>query len=164
MGRLGCLAAGCCYGHVAAGGAGGTIAFPPGSVAHAHLLAAGAATEGQATPPLFATQVYEAAGLAVLGIVLLRARRRRPARPGAIVALYAGGYAVLRALVEIWRGDVRARIADLAAPGLASRLGLPADAPIGISAAQAISILAIGAVALWTSGYLSGPHRARPGR
>src|SRR6185295_13470681 len=37
LGRLGCFAAGCCYGKACAAGARACVSFPTGSVAHEHL-------------------------------------------------------------------------------------------------------------------------------
>ncbi len=70
FGRLGCFAAGCCFGKETAARLG--VAFPRGSVAFDVLRSAGAVPPGAAeTPPLHPTQLYEAAGeLALFGLLL----------------------------------------------------------------------------------------------
>jgi phosphatidylglycerol:prolipoprotein diacylglycerol transferase len=101
LGRLGCFAAGCCYGKPCAWG----VAFPPGSVAYTQLMAEGAISSAAAlTPPLHPTQLYEAAGelLIFVGLLLWRRRQRFT---GELVLLYALAYALLRGLVELFRGD-----------------------------------------------------------
>ena len=81
-GRIGCLLGGCCYGRVV------DASFP---------LAVRIA--GAWRHPV---QAYEAAGLVVLAVVTALLPRRRG---GAIFLSYVAGYALLRLVVEHWRGD-----------------------------------------------------------
>jgi phosphatidylglycerol:prolipoprotein diacylglycerol transferase len=82
VGRVGCFLGGCCYGRVV------DAKFP---------LAVQLA--GAWRHPV---QLYEAAGLVVLAVVTaLLPRRRR----GAVLLSYVAGYALLRLVVEHWRGD-----------------------------------------------------------
>jgi len=77
FGRLGCFAAGCCFGKIGGGRLG--VAFPRGSVAFDELAGHGAIPAGwQTTPALHPTQLYEAFGeLAIfLALLLLRPRPR----------------------------------------------------------------------------------------
>ncbi len=61
FGRLGCFAAGCCFGKETASRLG--VSFPRGSVAFDVLSRAGEVPFGAGeTPPLHPTQLYEAAG------------------------------------------------------------------------------------------------------
>ena len=95
LGRLGCLSAGCCYGHPLEYDAGWGLTFPPGS---------------QALPgiPLWPTQPVESFLLALLalGLVLaLKAPRFR--RPGRVAALYLAGAGAIRLIMEFFRGDFR---------------------------------------------------------
>jgi phosphatidylglycerol:prolipoprotein diacylglycerol transferase len=120
VGRLGCLAAGCCFGAPCA--APWALRFGPGSVAFAELAAGGAlppeaAVAGAAarTPPLHPTQLYEAAGELGIFLVLLalrgRERRGHPAlRSGTLLLVYAAAYAALRFGVEMFRGDLSRRL------------------------------------------------------
>jgi phosphatidylglycerol:prolipoprotein diacylglycerol transferase len=86
LGRVGCCLAGCCYGKPVA------ASFPLAIV-----------LGGVARHPV---QLYEAAGLLSLGLLLL-ALVPRP--PGRLLALYLMGYAVLRLFTESLRGDDVAR-------------------------------------------------------
>ncbi len=146
FGRLGCFAAGCCFGKETASRVG--VAFPRGSVAFDVLEATGSIPPGAGeTPPLHPTQLYEAAGeLAIfVALCLLRPGLRR--RPGMLLVVYLGLYAVLRFVVEIYRGDVqRGFLIAFETPRLAGWLGLPLAEPIFLSAGQLGSLLAAAAV------------------
>jgi len=103
FGRIGCFAAGCCFGRAAPVSVG--VRFPAGSVAHEALREAGTVGGAEAlTPALHATQLYEAAGLALLGGAVLWVRRRQR-RHGEVLLAYLAGYAVLRTVVEVFRGE-----------------------------------------------------------
>lgn len=82
IGRIGCLMGGCCYGRVV------DEKFP---------LAI--QLWGAWRHPV---QLYEAAGLAVIAIVTAMLPRRRA---GGIFVAYVAAYALLRLVVEHWRGD-----------------------------------------------------------
>ncbi len=140
FGRLGCYAAGCCFGRVAPASVGAR--FPAGSVAHEVLREAGTIGGAEAlTPPLHATQLYEAAGLVLLAGALLWVRRRQR-RHGEVLLAYLAGYAILRTVVEVFRGDAARRyLVALPTPGLDRALGLADDAPSFLSTSQAISLL-----------------------
>lgn len=96
-GRLGCLAAGCCY---------GSPTDVPWAITFSNPLAA--ANVG--TPigiALHPTQIYEAgAELLLLGLLLGTERRGRPFA-GRTFWAYMFLYAVSRFIVEIYRGDPR---------------------------------------------------------
>lgn len=96
-GRLGCLAAGCCYGK-------------PTDVPWAIVFTNPLATANVGTPlgiPLHPTQLYEAsAELAILAVLLTTERRGRWF-PGRTFWLYMLLYAVTRCIIEIYRGDPR---------------------------------------------------------
>jgi len=157
FGRLGCFLAGCCFGAVSR--ARWAPSFPAGSVAFDQLQADGVLPSGAShTPPLHPTQLYEAAGELVLFVALLWLQGRwsrldprtgeRAARPGALLLTYAAGYAALRFVVEIFRGDAaRGFLAQWRVPALARPLGLPADHPLFLSISQAVSLLVLVAVA-----------------
>jgi phosphatidylglycerol:prolipoprotein diacylglycerol transferase len=89
LGRLGCFAAGCCYGKA--------CPAPPG--VHFPELDA----------PAHPTQLYEAAGLVALFFALVALRTRKRFH-GAVLLAYAAGYATLRFVVEFWRGDPRGEL------------------------------------------------------
>jgi phosphatidylglycerol---prolipoprotein diacylglyceryl transferase len=96
-GRLGCFAAGCCYGRPT---------MLPWGITFTNPLAA--ANVG--TPlgiPLHPTQLYEAgAELLILGILLTTERRGRP-YAGRTFWAYMLMYAISRYIIEMYRGDPR---------------------------------------------------------
>jgi phosphatidylglycerol:prolipoprotein diacylglycerol transferase len=148
FGRLGCFAAGCCFGKETASRVG--VAFPRGSVAFDVLTRNGAVPPGAGeTPPLHPTQLYEAAGEAAIFVLLMALRPRLRHRPGALLLAYLALYAALRFVVEIFRGDVlRGFPIELETPRLAHWLGLPPAEPIFLSAGQIGSLLTALAVAI----------------
>jgi phosphatidylglycerol:prolipoprotein diacylglycerol transferase len=95
IGRLGCFAAGCCYGTVTGGWC-------------AVRFTSAAAHEQTGVPlgtPLVATQLIEFAFDVALAALLTIAWRRRPAPAGTVTWLYLIVYGAGRAAIEIWRGD-----------------------------------------------------------
>jgi phosphatidylglycerol:prolipoprotein diacylglycerol transferase len=150
FGRLGCYAAGCCFGKLCAAGTLWSASFPRESVAFDELQSAGAIASGAlTTPPLFPTQLYEAAGELVIFAALLGLRGRLRQKPGTLFLLYATLYGLLRFAVELFRGDfARKFVVELALPRLAARLGLPPGEPVLLSYGQLVSVLiVVGAVA-----------------
>jgi phosphatidylglycerol:prolipoprotein diacylglycerol transferase len=141
FGRLGCFAAGCCFGKETASRLG--MSFPRGSVAFDVLRRAGEVPFGAGeTPPLHPTQLYEAAGEALIFAVLLAASPRLRRRPGALLALYLGLYAALRFVIEIFRGDaIRGMVYAMSTPRLAALLGLSPAEPLFLSVGQLSSLL-----------------------
>jgi phosphatidylglycerol:prolipoprotein diacylglycerol transferase len=146
FGRLGCFAAGCCFGKETASRLG--VAFPSGSVAFDVLEGLGAIVPGAGeTPPLHPTQLYEAGGELAIFVALLALRPRLRRHPGQLLILYLGLYAVLRFVVEIYRGDIlRGFLIAFQTPRLAGWLGLPPAEPIFLSAGQLGSLIALAAV------------------
>ncbi|MGH9481388.1 MAG: prolipoprotein diacylglyceryl transferase [Terriglobales bacterium] len=92
IGRLGCFAAGCCYGRPAHGFWGITF----------HNAYANATVGVPLGVPLYPTQLMESAAEAVIFIVLWRLARRR-AFEGQITAAYLLSYGVVRFLVDFLR-------------------------------------------------------------
>ncbi|HEY2745191.1 MAG TPA: prolipoprotein diacylglyceryl transferase family protein [Polyangia bacterium] len=82
IGRVGCFLGGCCYGRVV------DASFPLAVTLHG--------------APRHPVQLYEAAGLVAIAIVTALLPRRRA---GAIFGVYVVAYALLRIVVEHWRGD-----------------------------------------------------------
>lgn len=94
VGRLGCFAAGCCWGRET-------------DAPWAVVFRDPAAHEFTGAPlgvHLHPTQLYEAAGAALIGVYLLRARAR-PHAPGAILGRYLLLYAAFRFGVEFFRAE-----------------------------------------------------------
>jgi phosphatidylglycerol---prolipoprotein diacylglyceryl transferase len=146
FGRLGCFAAGCCFGKLDQGALG--VSFPRGSVAFDELASVGGVAPGASlTPPLHPTQLYEAAGELGLFALLLLLRPRLRSRPGALLLVYAAAYALLRFVIEIYRGDfARAYVLPLVTPRLAGWLRLPPGEPVLLSVGQLGSLLVLAAV------------------
>jgi phosphatidylglycerol---prolipoprotein diacylglyceryl transferase len=102
-GRLGCLAAGCCYGR-------------PTDVPWAITFTNPLAASNVGTPlgvPLHPTQIYEAAAALVILMVLLATEKKRRYFPGRTFWLYMLLYAVSRYVIEIYRGDPRGMVAGI---------------------------------------------------
>ncbi|MFW6051073.1 MAG: prolipoprotein diacylglyceryl transferase [Myxococcota bacterium] len=104
FGRLGCFFNGCCYGR--------PTLFPV-AVVFEH-------SETAARPlgvPLHPTQLYAAAGLLLLAVVLWHVRAHPPGRRA---GWFLVGYAVLRVGVETLRADYRGYVFDLPATAVAA--------------------------------------------
>ncbi|HEY2901609.1 MAG TPA: prolipoprotein diacylglyceryl transferase [Polyangia bacterium] len=155
FGRLGCFAAGCCFGKTCAAAASALcVLFPNDSVAYDQLQALGAVAAGSSTtPPLHPTQLFEAAGDLIIFLILLGLRRRQHRhanhRPGLLVLTYAGLYAILRFVVELYRGDIeRSFVAALSTPRLSVALHLPPTEPALLSSGQLLSVVVLVGVSL----------------
>ena len=99
-GRLGCLAAGCCYGK-------------PASVPWAITFTNPLATQNVGTPlgiPLHPTQLYEAGAELLILVLLLATERRGRAFAGRTFWGYMFLYAVSRYIIENFRGDPRGTV------------------------------------------------------
>ena len=158
FGRLGCFAAGCCFGKACAAGARWCATFGQDSVAFEELrLVSAVAPDAARTPALFPTQLYEAAGELAIFFLLCAVRRWRRARPpGTLVLLYATLYGALRFAVELYRGDFARRfVVELDTPRLAHHLGLPAGEAVLLSTGQLVSL----SIALVAAAVLIHRHR-----
>ncbi len=135
LGRLGCFAAGCCYGMPAGESVNirswtftpptiVPVTFPDGSIAPANIA-------------LHPAQIYEAIFLTLLGFFLLWLRRRQKFN-GQMLLAYLSIYPILRSINEFFRGD--------------GERGFFMEETLGqtISNAQFISLLVVaGAVVGW---------------
>ena len=108
IGRLGCFCAGCCYGLPTDLPWGVTFNNPE--------------TLAIRGVPLHPTQLYESAA-ELLNFVILLAIRRRKAFHGQLFWVYVLNYAVIRALIEIFRGD---RERGFILPGISVSQGISA--------------------------------------
>jgi len=98
VGRLGCFAAGCCWGRT-------TSADNPLAVVFTDPRAS-AQTGVPLNTPLIATQLVEAAVDVVLAGLLTWLWRRRPQPDGTVFWSYVLLYSLARGAIELWRGDV----------------------------------------------------------
>ena len=100
VGRLGCLAAGCCYGH-------------PTNLPWAITFTNPAAAANVGTPlgvPLHPTQLYESGTeLVILAFLLLTEKKGRPF-PGRTFWAYLLLYGLSRFVIEFFRGDPRGMV------------------------------------------------------
>jgi phosphatidylglycerol:prolipoprotein diacylglycerol transferase len=92
VGRIGCFAAGCCW---------GTACTLPWAVTFTNRDA-GRLFGTPLNTPLHPTQLYEAAAVAGIFVILWR-RFRRTTRPGAVIGLYLLLYSTARFLLEFVR-------------------------------------------------------------
>jgi phosphatidylglycerol:prolipoprotein diacylglycerol transferase len=105
IGRLGCFAAGCCWGAACDARLPWAARFPPESLAYQSQVASHAIQLGAAhTIPIHPTQLYEAVGELLIFCVLLFWQKRKRFH-GELLALYLVLYAPLRAAIETMRGD-----------------------------------------------------------
>lgn len=93
IGRLGCLLTGCCYGRAIGGETWYSLVFPidPNSIAPGGI-------------PLYPTQPMESLGELFLFAAMMGLLRRKKF-DGQVITLYVMSYAVLRFVVEHFRGD-----------------------------------------------------------
>jgi phosphatidylglycerol---prolipoprotein diacylglyceryl transferase len=99
-GRLGCLAAGCCYGK-------------PTDVPWAIVFTDPLAATNVGTPlniPLHPTQLYEAGAALIIVTLLLATERRGRPFAGRTFWSYMFLYAVSRYIIEMYRGDPRGTV------------------------------------------------------
>jgi phosphatidylglycerol:prolipoprotein diacylglycerol transferase len=92
FGRLGCLAAGCCHGKASENLPWGIVFTDPECLAPTNVL-------------LHPTQIYESSGELIIFLALIMLRNRR-SFTGQLFMMYLILYAVLRFIVEFFRGDV----------------------------------------------------------
>lgn len=119
FGRLGCVAAGCCWGdasyHVDAAGQviadfPLTIQFPEGALAYTSLIqsvdgdVAARMREAHGTMPLIPIQLMESFGEGIIFFVLLLVRSRKWFH-GQVILTYGILYPILRSINEMMRGD-----------------------------------------------------------
>jgi phosphatidylglycerol:prolipoprotein diacylglycerol transferase len=132
IGRLGCFAAGCCFGNVARDGFPLTVRFPAESSAWAqhvkdHLISSTAVT----SLPVYPTQLFEAGGELLIFLTLLWIRTRKRFH-GQVLLSYFFLYPLLRTVIEMFRGDaIRGFVFKWPAEG----------PPMLLSTSQAVSIL-----------------------
>jgi phosphatidylglycerol---prolipoprotein diacylglyceryl transferase len=148
LGRLGCFAAGCCWGEVAHDHLPWAARFPRESLAYQAFASrphpeAFLAADRLTTLPLHPVQLYESFGELALFLVLVLAVRPRKRFHGQVLATWLLLYAVLRTTVELFRGDVERGVV----------------AGLGVGQWTSLAILAVGA-AIWARAPRSPPAAA----
>ena len=105
FGRLGCLAAGCCWGVEAHPDVAFAIQFPEGALAHSSMLRSGVIAHGaEFTPHVHAVQLYEAIGELTIFFILIVMRSIKRFH-GQVLLTYLFLYPILRTSLEFIRGD-----------------------------------------------------------
>ena len=144
FGRLGCFAAGCCWGAVSHSHVPWLAKFPPASLAYQAF--AGRANSGEliapdrlTTMPVHPTQLYESLGELALFALLVFVVRPNKRFHGQVFATWLMVYAVLRTVVELFRGDVERGVV----------------AGLGVGQWTSMAIFAVG-VAVWAIGRRQG--------
>ncbi len=134
FGRMGCIAAGCCWGKVCHDpGFLLGIQYPPGALAHSDMARRGGEAsayiaEHGVTQALHPTQVYEGGGELILFLLLTWYRPRKKFH-GQILAMWLMAYSVLRLSIETFRGDW----------GRGMLLRIPEADPVLLSTSQTIA-------------------------
>ena len=95
IGRIGCFLAGCCYGKETTSFLGIIFNHPDTLVPH-HLQ----------NTPLYPTQLFEAFANFILFIILAKLYKKQT-QPGTTALTYIMGYALVRFIIEFFRGDDR---------------------------------------------------------
>lgn len=143
-GRIGCFAAGCCWGAVTTGSLG--VHYPSDSFAFAELAGdpryADALSAGH-TPLMHATQLYEAFGeFALYG--LLWAVFLKKGKHAQLFGIWAIGYGLLRFIVEIMRDDSeRGHFFETTLPSINKLFDVAPDHVTLLSTSQGIAIFMI---------------------
>jgi phosphatidylglycerol:prolipoprotein diacylglycerol transferase len=112
LGRLGCFAAGCCWGSLAGDAVHWGARFPAASSAYQTFAASPAygprffSPDRLTTAPLHPVQLYEAFGELAIFLVLVLVVRPRKRFHGQVLATWLVVYAVLRGVLELFRGDL----------------------------------------------------------
>ena len=105
FGRLGCLAAGCCWGTEVSPDFVFGVQFPDGALAHSSMEASGQLPLGaEHTPHLHPVQLYESFGELMIFFALLFVRTGKRFH-GQVLLTYLFLYPLLRTSLEFVRGD-----------------------------------------------------------
>lgn len=145
LGRLGCFCAGCCWGRPTDSFLG--VHFPPESLPNLARIAERGVlpTDPAPFPPIHPVQLYEAAGLLLIFLILRRVHARRRF-PGQVALTFFVLYPFLRFVVEFFRGDAtRGYLVSWMTETTVN--GEAILEVVGISVSQGVSLLA-GSVAL----------------
>ncbi len=153
FGRIGCFAAGCCFGKPCPEGGVPCAHFPSGSLAYSqtqvetHVQIDGA----WYTAGLYPTQLFEAGAvlLIFLILILLRPYKRFD---GQLLISYLVLYPLARSVIEVFRGD-EGRV-----PPWLPRI--PADDPVILSTSQLISAI-VAVIGVWLIIYRVRERRRR---
>ena len=139
FGRLGCWAAGCCWGAVTQASYG--VEFPRGSQAFRFHVEEGLITKAaEHSHTVHAVQLYDAlGGLLLFGLLLVIRHRKR--YHGQVFIWWMMLYPLMRSTMELFRGDTeRGFVFEWPLEGVNRALGLAADKATLLSTSQFISV------------------------
>ena len=102
FGRLGCLAAGCCFGKVTEASWG--IIFPLNSMVHQAHVNMGVIGLSEMPHAIHPTQLYEA-GAEICMFLILAGMRKYKRFHGQLFLIWLSAYPVIRSFIEMFRGD-----------------------------------------------------------
>lgn len=112
FGRMGCLLAGCCFGHQTGSSLG--LSFPGGSPAsEAQFKLGELARIREWSLPVHPTQIYESAVCIAIAAFLLMGLHPRKRYDGQVFAAFVALYAAGRFVLEFWRADDRGGLIGL---------------------------------------------------
>ena len=143
FGRIGCLAAGCCWGAITTGKLG--VTYGVGSFAFTELVKRPELHDmmiktGE-TPLLHATQIYEAVGEFIL-CGLLWLMHRKKTKPGRMVGSWFACYGIMRFIIEFMRDDSeRGYYFEKSIKTINEIFMVPADHATILSTSQGIAIV-----------------------
>lgn len=144
-GRIGCIAAGCCWGAITTGSFG--LRYPQGSFAYNALLSDpqyhDELIQNGVTPLMHASQLYEAGSeLAIYALLWLLLMRR--SKPGVMTGIWLVSYGVVRFIVEMVRDDSeRGYFFEAVWPQVNALLHVPSDHPTIFTTSQGIALFMI---------------------
>jgi phosphatidylglycerol---prolipoprotein diacylglyceryl transferase len=132
FGRLGCFAAGCCFGKACPDGGAVCAHFPSGSLAYSQTpVDTHVQIDGEwFTGGLYPTQLFESGATLLIFLILVMLRPYKRFH-GQLIVTYLVLYPVVRAVIEVFRGDW----------GRGMLLRIPAENPVILSTSQTISLL-----------------------
>jgi phosphatidylglycerol:prolipoprotein diacylglycerol transferase len=140
FGRIGCLAAGCCWGKACSLPWG--ISLPARSMAWKGQLEAGLIDRwAETTVAIHPTQLYESSTAFLLFVALLLFRPYKRFN-GQMLLVYLFAYPLIRSIIEVFRGDKeRGLLFEWGSEGVNGFLGLPEGSQVLMSTSQFVSLL-----------------------
>jgi phosphatidylglycerol:prolipoprotein diacylglycerol transferase len=105
FGRLGCFAAGCCWGDPCDASYAAAVQFPKGSLAYSSMQRTGEIGAADThTIHVHPVQLYESLGTLSIFLILMLIRGKKRFH-GQLLLIYAFLYPILRSTLELFRGD-----------------------------------------------------------
>jgi len=139
FGRLGCFAAGCCWGRGVDSDFLFGVQFPEGSLAHSSMTRNGLiGVDPHWTPHIHPVQLYDSFGELTIFMILMAVRMRKRFH-GQIFLVFLFFYPLWRSIVETFRGDKERGVYDF---GIA-KLSVAQATSIGVATVAVIVLIAL---------------------